>query len=78
MTEDELFEDVRYWKGCADAATTERNEARAALAMRNSDVQELVRVLRAVRRYIEDCDHEPAVDEIDAAIDAVGPSGERP
>ena len=43
MTEDELFEDVKYWKGRADAAETERNEARAALAMRNSDIQELLR-----------------------------------
>lgn len=31
MTEDELFEDVRYWKGRADAAESERDECKATL-----------------------------------------------
>lgn len=31
-------------------------------------IEQLQTVLRNVRSYIKDCDHEPAVDEIDAAL----------
>lgn len=51
MIEDELFEDVKHWKGRADAAETERNECRAHLAMRNSDIQALVKALEGIAEY---------------------------
>jgi len=31
MTEDELFDDIRYWKGRADAANAEVDRLRSAL-----------------------------------------------
>lgn len=50
----DLREDNRQLRIDLDAMTVERNQ--------------LQLVLRRVRHYIKDCEHEPAVDEIDAAL----------
>lgn len=40
---------------------------------RDNEIKQLRTTLRNVRGYIKDCDHEPAVDEITAALDDYEP-----
>lgn len=38
------------------------------IARMRAEIERLRAALRIVRDYIKDCDHEPALDEIDAAL----------
>jgi hypothetical protein len=67
-------EDHQEYESCnGDICIAQRDAIADALP----GVERTVKALRNIRGYIKDCDHEPAVDEIDALIALIEQPGEK-